>query len=105
MVDGVRGIRVLDGEEANKYLEIINIFHNVAQKYDCAFIKIPTIDKRSYEVSTQSSKKIVPNQNLLNLTNKSIIETFKKIKNDKNPFANKKITLSIYKDFLKKNKI
>ena len=45
MVDGVRGIRVLDGEEANKYLEIINIFHNVAQKYDCAFIKIPTIEK------------------------------------------------------------
>ena len=34
MVDGVRGIRVLDGEEANKYLEIINIFHNVAKKYD-----------------------------------------------------------------------
>ena len=24
MVDGVRGIRVLDGEEANKYLEINN---------------------------------------------------------------------------------
>tara|TARA_Y100000816_G_C26106510_1_gene588232 strand:- start:526 stop:1503 length:978 start_codon:yes stop_codon:yes gene_type:complete len=72
----------------------INIFHEKN-----------TIDKRSYEVSTQSSKKIVPNQNLLNLTNKSIIETFKKIKNDKNPFANKKITLSIYKDFLKKNKI
>ena len=71
----------------------INIFHEKN-----------TIDKRSYEVSTQSSK-IVPNQNLLNLTNKSIIETFKKIKNDKNPFANKKITLSIYKDFLKKNKI
>ena len=45
MVDGVRGIRVLDGEEANKYLEIINIFHNVAQKYDCTFIKIPTIEK------------------------------------------------------------
>ena len=45
MVDGVRGIRVLDGEEANKYLQIINIFHNVAQKYDFSFIKIPTIEK------------------------------------------------------------
>ena len=45
MVDGVRGIRVLDGEEANKYLEIINIFHNVAKKYDFSFIKIPTIEK------------------------------------------------------------
>ena len=45
MVDGVRGIRVLEGEEANKYLEVINIFHNVAQKYDFRYIKIPTIEK------------------------------------------------------------
>ena len=43
--------------------------------------------------------------NLSYLTNRSIIETFKKIKRDKNPFSNKKITLSIYKEFLKKNKI
>ena len=45
MVDSVRGIRVLDGEDANKYLEIINIFHNVAQKYDFRYIKLPTIEK------------------------------------------------------------
>ena len=31
MVDSVRGIRVLDGEDANKYLEIINIFHKIGQ--------------------------------------------------------------------------
>jgi nucleoside-diphosphate-sugar epimerase len=64
-----------------------------------------TIDKRSYEVSTQSSKKIASNISLTKLTNNSILKTFKEIKKDKKPFSNKKITLSIYKDFLKKNKI
>jgi hypothetical protein len=39
------------------------------------------------------------------MTNQSIIETFIKIKRDKKPFTKKKITLSIYKDFLTKNKI
>ena len=63
-----------------------------------------TIDKRSYEVSTKSSKKIVPNKNLVYLTNKSILETFKKIKKDKSPFSNIKITLSVYKEFHKKIK-
>ena len=28
MVDSVRGIRVLDGEEANKYLEIMNLYNH-----------------------------------------------------------------------------
>ena len=64
-----------------------------------------TIDKRSYEVSTKSSKKIVPNKNLVHLTNKSILDTFKKVKKDKSPFSNRKITLSVYKEFLKKNRI
>ena len=49
-------------------------------------------------------KKIVPNENLVHLTNKSILDTFKKIKKDKSPFSNKKITLSVYKEFLKKIK-
>ena len=39
------------------------------------------------------------------MTNQSIIETFIKIKRDQKPFAKNKITLSIYKDFLTKNKI
>ena len=43
--------------------------------------------------------------NLVHLTNKSILETFKKVKKDKSPFSNRKITLSVYKEFLKKNKI
>ena len=72
----------------------INVFHEKN-----------TIDKRSYEVSIKSSRNIIPGKNLLNLTNKSIIETFKKIQKDKDPFSNRKITLSIYKEFLKKNKI
>ena len=33
------------------------------------------------------------------MSNSSIIETFKKIKKDQNPFSKKKITLTIYKDF------
>lgn len=64
-----------------------------------------TIDKRSYEVSTKSAKKIMKNKNFKQLTNNSIIETFQKIKKDKSPFSNKKITLTIYKEYLKKIKI
>ena len=64
-----------------------------------------TIDKRSYEVSVKSAKKFEKNKSLNNLTNKSILETFNKIKKDKKPFAKNKITLTIYKEFLKKMKI
>ena len=64
-----------------------------------------TIDKRSYEVSTKSAKKIIKNKNFKELTNNSIFETFQKIKKDKNPFYSKKISLTIYKEHLKKIKI
>tara|TARA_B100000780_G_scaffold222377_1_gene161477 strand:+ start:1938 stop:2915 length:978 start_codon:yes stop_codon:yes gene_type:complete len=70
------------------------------------FHETNTIDKRSYKVSTSSAKKFEKNTDNFNqMTNKSIIETFIKIKKDKKPFAKKKITLSVYKDFLTKNKI
>ena len=70
------------------------------------FHETNTIDKRSYKVSTSSAKKFEKNNdNFDKMTNRSIIETFKKIMRDKKPFAKKKITLSIYKDFLTKNKI
>ncbi len=72
----------------------INIFH-----------EINTIDKRSYEVSTKSSKKLINNLNFDKFTNNSIIETFNKIKKDKLPFSDKKITLSIYQKYLERNKI
>ena len=45
MIDGVRGTRVIEGEEAKKYLNIVNTFHNVAKKYDFEYIKIPTLEK------------------------------------------------------------
>lgn len=45
MIDGVRGTRVIEGEEATKYLEIVNTFHNVAKKYNFEYIKIPTLEK------------------------------------------------------------
>jgi len=61
-----------------------------------------TIDKRSYEVSTKSSKKINNNINFSKFTDNSIIETFKNIKKDKKPFLKKKVTLNVYKDYLKK---
>ena len=61
-----------------------------------------TIDKRSYEVSTKSSKKINNNINFSKFTDNSIIETFKNIKKDKKPFLKTKVTLNVYKDYLKK---
>ena len=62
-----------------------------------------TIDKRSYEVSIKSSKKLFKNKNYNSMTNYSILKTFNKIKKDDKPFLKKKVTLNIYKDFLKKN--
>ena len=67
----------------------VNVFH-----------ESNTIDKRSYEVSMNTSKKINNNINFTNFTNNSIKETFEKIKRDKKPFLKKKITLSVYKDYL-----
>ena len=66
------------------------------------FHETNTIDKRSYEVSTKSSKKINNNINFSKFTDNSIIETFKNIKKDKKPFLKKKVTLNVYKDYLKK---
>ena len=61
-----------------------------------------TIDKRSYEVSVSTSKKLNKNLNFVQLTNKSIIDTFRKIKNDTKPFSQNKITLNVYKKILDK---
>ena len=61
-----------------------------------------TIDKRSYEVSIKSARKFQKKTNLNKMTEHSILETFNKIKKDKNPFAKHKVTLNIYKDFLDK---
>ena len=59
------------------------------------------VDKRSYKVSSNKFEKITKNK-FGNLSfEKTIFETFKKIKNDKNPFDEKKITLNIYKKILK----
>ena len=62
-----------------------------------------TIDKRSYEVSTASSKKLFKNLNLRKLSDISILNTYKRIQKDKSPFSKKKITLTIYKNFIEKN--
>ena len=61
-----------------------------------------TIDKRSYEVSVHTSKNLNKKLNFKKLTDKSILETFKKIQKDKKPFSQKKITLIVYKNFLNK---
>ena len=52
MIDGVRGTRAIEGDKANKYLEIINTFHSVAKNYDFNYIKLPTIEKE--ELYTRS---------------------------------------------------
>ena len=71
-------------------LKKINVYH-----------ESNTIDKRSYEVSVSTSKRINNNLTLNKLTNDSIIDTFKKIKKDKKPFSKNKITLAVYKNYLK----
>ncbi len=60
------------------------------------------IDNRSYEVSTNSVKRIFKKISFNKYVNKSILETFGKIKKDKTPFDKKKVTLNIYKEFLSK---
>lgn len=65
--------------------------------------EINTVDKRSYEVSVSTSKKLYKDINFKKLTDNSIIDTFKKIKKDKKPFSKNKITLAVYKNYLKKN--
>ncbi len=52
MIDGVRGTRVIEGDEANRYLDIVSTFHNVSKKYDFEYIKIPTLEKE--ELFTRS---------------------------------------------------
>tara|TARA_Y100000741_G_scaffold360997_1_gene344226 strand:- start:1003 stop:1980 length:978 start_codon:yes stop_codon:yes gene_type:complete len=101
----------------NKVFNIGNFNTNIVQltktilkltKYKNANVyhETHTIDKRSYKVSPQSAKKFLnKNINFKKFTNKSILETFNKIKKDKTPFAKNKVTLNIYKEFLKKNKI
>ncbi len=71
-------------------LKKINIYH-----------ESNTIDKRSYEVSVSTSKKLNKNLNFNKLTDESITDTFKKIKKDKKPFSKNKITLAVYKNYLK----
>ena len=61
------------------------------------FHETNTIDKRSYKVSTSSAKKFEKNKdNFDKMTNRSIIETFIKIKRDKEPFAKKKKLHSLF---------
>ncbi len=71
-------------------LKKVNVFHETN-----------TIDKRSYEVSIATSKKLNKNLNFKKLTDESIINTYKKIKKDQKPFSKNKITLAIYKNYLK----
>ena len=60
------------------------------------------IDKRSYKVSMASVKRFKKKSSLYRFVNKSLIATYKKISLDKTPFDKKKITLLVYKDYLKK---
>lgn len=60
------------------------------------------IDKRSYKVSMASVNHFKKKSSLYRFVNKSLIATYKKISLDKTPFDKKKITLLVYKDYLKK---
>jgi nucleoside-diphosphate-sugar epimerase len=60
------------------------------------------IDKRSYKVSMASANLFKKKSSFSRLVNNSLIATYKKISLDKIPFDKKKITLLVYKDYLKK---
>ena len=91
---GVFNTNIID--LAKKILKIIklNKINLIHEKHN--------IDNRSYEVSLISVNKIFKKVSFNNYVNKSILETFDKIKKDKAPFDKKKVTLNIYKDFLNK---
>ena len=59
------------------------------------------VDKRSYKVSSIKFQRVT-HKKFKNLNfEKTVIETFKKIKNDKKPFDENKVTLNLYKKLLK----
>lgn len=58
------------------------------------------VDRRSYKVSSKKFNQITNNKFNIYKFERTIIETFKKIKKDKNPFDEKKITLNLYKKIL-----
>ena len=60
------------------------------------------IDNRSYEVSLSTVKKIFKKQKFDQYVVNSIRDTYKMILKDKKPFDKNKVTLNVYKDFLKK---
>ena len=60
------------------------------------------IDNRSYEVSINTVKKLFKHLSFKKYVDDSILKTFTKIKNDKEPFKKNKVTLNIYKELLKK---
>ena len=45
MIEGVRGIRALEGKDAKKYMKVINSFHNLCTKNNFELIILPTIEK------------------------------------------------------------
>jgi len=59
------------------------------------------VDKRSYKVSSTKFEKMTHRKNKYLNFEKTIMETFKKIKNDKKPFDEKKVTLNLYNKLLK----
>lgn len=62
------------------------------------------VDKRSYKVSSSKFKKITNNKFTNHDFEKTIMETYKKIKTDKKPFDKNKVTLNLYKKILKLQK-
>ena len=62
------------------------------------------IDRRSYKVSMTSANLFKKKSSFSRLVNSSLITTYKKISLDKIPFDKNKITLLVYKNYLKKKR-
>tara|TARA_B100000945_G_scaffold142793_1_gene114261 strand:- start:71 stop:1018 length:948 start_codon:yes stop_codon:yes gene_type:complete len=70
MIDGVRGTRAIEGDKANKFLEIINTFHNVAKNYHFNYIKLPTIEKEELYTRTVGEDTDIVTKQMYSFTDK-----------------------------------
>ena len=45
MIEGVRGTRTLEGDEARKYKKVINTFSHISEQLDFVLIKLPSLER------------------------------------------------------------
>lgn len=89
----------------NVNFNINNLTQKIVKKINIKYLQVINdqfnLDKRSYKVSSIKFQRVA-HKKFQNLNfEKTVMETFKKIKNDKKPFDENKVTLNLYKKLLK----